>query len=210
MEPAEQLGDRAERSRRAILDAAGPIFAERGYEAASLNEIILASGLTKGGFYFHFRSKRALALAVIDDGNERWLKYIEREMRHASRAVDRLVAVPRAIARLARVGDGPAAYRRLADDLSRDPEVRDEVCGTIRTWIASAAADFAAAQEEGAVRADLDPDVLAEFVIAAFIGAQTLTEQFGDDGLERRIEAQIELLRPAVAAPSGRGEGSTA
>jgi AcrR family transcriptional regulator len=210
MEPAEQLVDRAERSRRAILDAAAPIFAERGYEAASLNEIILASGLTKGGFYFHFRSKRELALAVIDDGNERWSRFIERELAGMPNAIDRLIAVPRAVARLARRGDGPAAYRRLADDLSRDPEIRDEVCGTIRTWIDSAATDFAAAQADGSIRDDVDPAVLAEFVIAAFIGAQTLTEQFGDDDLERRIEAQIELLRPVFVRPDDRNGRSEA
>src|SRR6476660_8457809 len=45
--------DRGARSRRAILDAALPIFERDGYAAASLNQIIAASGLTKGGFYFH-------------------------------------------------------------------------------------------------------------------------------------------------------------
>ena len=59
--------DRGTRSRRAILDAAMPIFERDGYAAASLNQIIAASGLTKGGFYFHFASKQALALAVLAD-----------------------------------------------------------------------------------------------------------------------------------------------
>jgi len=201
MEPAEQLVDRAERSRRAILDAAAPIFAERGYEAASLNEIILASGLTKGGFYFHFRSKRELALAVLQDGGERWVRSLERELGDTPRAIDRLVAAPRLIARLARQGQGPAALRRLADDLTRDPDVRDEVCGAIRTWIGSAASDLAAAQAEGSIRPDLDADELAEILISAFVGAQTLTEQFGDDDLERRIEAQIAFVLPAILVP---------
>ena len=72
MAASAETMDRADRSRRAILDAAAPVFAERGYTAASLNQIIEASGLTKGGFYFHFPSKLALARAVIADQNERW------------------------------------------------------------------------------------------------------------------------------------------
>jgi AcrR family transcriptional regulator len=208
MQPAEHMGIRAGRSRRAILDAAAPIFAERGYEAASLNEIILASGLTKGGFYFHFRSKRELALAVLDDGGQRWVRSLGQELGETPRAIDRLVAAPRMIARLAREGQGPAALRRLADDLTRDPEIRDEVCGSIRTWIGSAAADIAAAQAEGSIRADLDPEVLAEILISAFVGAQTITEQFGDDDLERRIEAQIAFVLPGIVS-SGSIEGST-
>jgi AcrR family transcriptional regulator len=201
---AEHLGARAGRSRRAILDAAAPIFAERGYEAASLNEIILASGLTKGGFYFHFRSKRELALAVLQDGAERWVRLLDRELGATPTALERLVAAPRLIARLARRGEGPAALRRLADDLSRDPEVRDEVCGSIRTWIASAASDVAAAQAEGSVRGDLDPEALAEILIAAFVGAQTFTEQFGDDDLERRVEEQIAFVLPAIVTPEAK------
>jgi AcrR family transcriptional regulator len=203
-ETAEQLGARAGRSRRAILDAAAPIFAERGYEAASLNEIILASGLTKGGFYFHFRSKRELALAVLQDGGERWVRLLDRELGATPTALERLVAAPRLIARLARRGEGPAALRRLADDLTRDPEVRDEVCGSIRTWIASAASDVAAAQAEGSVRGDLDPEALAEILIAAFVGAQTFTEQFGDDDLERRVEEQIAFVLPAIVTPEAK------
>ena len=201
MQPAEVVGDRAERSRRTILEAARKIFAERGYEGASLNEIIVASGLTKGGFYFHFPSKLALAMAVLDEGNERWTRDLQRELGAAPRAIDRLVAVPRTIAKLARRGEGPASLRRLADDLSRNPEVRDEVCGGLRTWITAAAADVAAAQAEGLVRADLDPAQVAEVLIGAFIGAQTITEQFADDDLERRIEAQIALFEPALREP---------
>ena len=66
VEAAETL-DRAERSRGQILAAARAEFIERGYSAASLNRIILASGLTKGGFYFHFPSKLAVAMAVLDE-----------------------------------------------------------------------------------------------------------------------------------------------
>jgi AcrR family transcriptional regulator len=206
MQPGEEPVDRAERSRRAILDAAAPIFAERGYEGASLNEIILTSGLTKGGFYFHFRSKRELALAVLADGSERWIRSLERDLGATPRAIERLVTAPRIIARLARQGLGPAALRRLADDLARDPSVRDEVCGSIRTWIASAASDLAAAQAEGSIRADLDVDALAEVLICAFVGAQTLTEQFSDDDLERRIEDQIAFVLPAIATSDGRSD----
>ena len=59
------LSDKAQRSRQAILDAAGRLFAERGYSGASVHAIVESAGVTKGGLYFHFTSKRELALAVI-------------------------------------------------------------------------------------------------------------------------------------------------
>jgi len=55
--------DRGGETRRRILDVAAEAFAERGYAGTSLSEVLKASGVTKGGFYFHFPSKEALALA---------------------------------------------------------------------------------------------------------------------------------------------------
>ena len=49
-----------------ILDAAEPLFAERGYEGASLREIARQAGIQQPGLYNHFRSKEALYAAVLD------------------------------------------------------------------------------------------------------------------------------------------------
>ena len=51
--------------RRVIEEAAAHEFAERGYEAARLDDIAAASGVTKPMLYRHFASKRALYTAVL-------------------------------------------------------------------------------------------------------------------------------------------------
>ena len=53
--------------RERILEAAGRAFAERGFEAASLDEIAQAAGFTKGAIYSNFRTKDDLILALMDD-----------------------------------------------------------------------------------------------------------------------------------------------
>lgn len=57
---------RAELTRRQILRAAAHQFAHRPYSQVSLDDI-LAAAVTKGAMYFHFRSKYALAVALIDE-----------------------------------------------------------------------------------------------------------------------------------------------
>jgi AcrR family transcriptional regulator len=52
--------------RALILEAAGRLFGERGYEAARLDEIAAAAGVTKPIVYRHFDSKRALYLALLE------------------------------------------------------------------------------------------------------------------------------------------------
>jgi AcrR family transcriptional regulator len=200
---ASRPDDRADRSRRAILDAAAPVFTEQGYAGASLNAIIRASGLTKGGFYFHFASKLDLALALIDDANERWRRRVAAEA-SGPRAVDRFYAVPRVLVRMTAEGDGPASLRKLIDELALDPELRDRVCGSIREWIESVAEQVREVQAEGGIREDVDPQVLAEVAVGGFVGMQTISEQLGDDGFERRVEALIRVVRAAVT-PGAEG-----
>jgi len=55
-------------NKRARLKAAGlALFGEKGYEATSINDIAGRAKLAVGGFYQHFRSKRQLLLALMDE-----------------------------------------------------------------------------------------------------------------------------------------------
>lgn len=51
--------------RQAILDAALTVFAERGYEAARLDDVAARAGVAKGTLYLYFKDKEALFEALI-------------------------------------------------------------------------------------------------------------------------------------------------
>ncbi len=52
---------------RSLLVAAGlELFAERGFEITTLDEVALAAGFTKGAIYRHFPSKGAFLLALFE------------------------------------------------------------------------------------------------------------------------------------------------
>lgn len=53
--------------RRALLDAAARVFARRGIDAASLDDVAAAAGFTKGAVYSNFGSKDGLVAALVDD-----------------------------------------------------------------------------------------------------------------------------------------------
>jgi len=54
-------------NRRTILDAAGRLFRERGFEAVTVAEVMKSAGLTHGGFYGYFKSKEDLIAAALAD-----------------------------------------------------------------------------------------------------------------------------------------------
>ena len=57
---------RLEHTRSLLLDAAEEVFAEKGFMAASLDDIAAAAGYTKGAIYKHFATKEDLFLAASD------------------------------------------------------------------------------------------------------------------------------------------------
>ena len=66
----EAGGRRADTTRSRLIAAAARQFAHRAYGLVSLDDILAEAELTKGAMYFHFSSKQALALAIIDDLRE--------------------------------------------------------------------------------------------------------------------------------------------
>ncbi|MFD7132337.1 ScbR family autoregulator-binding transcription factor [Streptomyces sp. NPDC059894] len=57
--------ERAIRTRRAILEAAGAVFDEHGYTSTTIAMVLERAEVTKGALYFHFPSKESLAQAVL-------------------------------------------------------------------------------------------------------------------------------------------------
>ena len=55
---------RSEATRQRLLEAAGRVFAAKGYEGASVSDIAAAAGFTKGAFYASFSSKEEVFLEV--------------------------------------------------------------------------------------------------------------------------------------------------
>src|SRR5882762_11436594 len=78
-------------NRRRILDAAGRLFREKGFESVTVAEVMKAAGLTHGGFYGHFKSKDDLVAQsctkVLSGSANGWAQSAERRPDDAARAI---------------------------------------------------------------------------------------------------------------------------
>src|SRR3979490_2057353 len=59
--------EQSEATRAALLGAARPLFAERGYAAVATEQIVRAAGVTRGALYHHFAGKEELFAAVYEE-----------------------------------------------------------------------------------------------------------------------------------------------
>jgi AcrR family transcriptional regulator len=62
-----QRGEKSERSRRAVLDAALHLFAHQGFRGTAVREIAERAGVSIGNVYHHFPDKESLFRALIDE-----------------------------------------------------------------------------------------------------------------------------------------------
>lgn len=63
--------------RQRLLQAAAEIFAQKGYAAATVREIVAAAGVTKPVLYYYFQNKEGLYLELMEDGCHRLLVLLE-------------------------------------------------------------------------------------------------------------------------------------
>jgi AcrR family transcriptional regulator len=196
--------DRGSETRRRILEVAAEAFAERGYTGTSLSDVLKASGVTKGGFYFHFPSKEALALAALRHKQEQWTGAVMAAMLRHPRGVDQLAAMVDALCDQHEQDPACRAISRLSCELGDEhPELRPELRTQLTTWMDLVAALIRRGQDEGDIRPEVEPEVAAEVAVESFIGLETVAEVLtGRADLRRRAHDFRDLWFAAIRQPA--------
>jgi len=202
---AAPVRGRGEGTRRCILDEAALAFARTGYAGTSLNDVIAATGLTKGAFYFHFPSKEALALEVFSSKQQEWAaKAVEAAGRKES-ARDKLIEMMHATCDLHETDPAARAVARLCWELGEDPELAPQMKPFLTNWFDILEDLLRAAQKEGDVRKDVDARAVAEVCVASFIGISDVSHLLsGNMDLRQRAEQLMDLILPTIRVQNNR------
>lgn len=202
--------ERGDQTRRHILDVAAALFAEKGYAGSSFTDLVQASGLTKGAFYFHFPSKEALALAAFADQQERWVEVVSMVADPSMRAVDRLAAMLQAACDFYEKEVAARCVSRLCFELGENPRLRPTLIPFLSIWEELIASIVRRGQMEGDIRGDIDSGAVARVSVAAWIGMSDVATLVSDgadfpDRAEEFLEILMLGLRPVVAGETRGG-----
>jgi AcrR family transcriptional regulator len=183
--------------RTRILDAAAQVFADRGYEPATLDEIAEAAGISKPVIYDHFSSKKELHVSLIESHGQALIEFMAERVGQAKTPADALAAGLGAL--LEFVERDPYAWRLIFQDpAAADAEIVEaHRQGQMRTT--AAISGFAAAQpfealENDPVDRDVALELVAQMIKMAGAGVVTWWYEHREVGREQLLEVMMNTL----------------
>ena len=168
---------RADTTRQRLVAAASRQFAHRPYSMVSLDDILVEAGLTKGAMYFHFPSKQALALAIVDDLAETSRAAVTELLARKMSGLETLIDLVyfRAVQDTQQRG-GPSR-RPTARYLGQHPDNTTLLPSALwQSWIEFVATLIQKAVTEGDVVDHHDPEDIAKMLVALWVGIRRISD----------------------------------
>jgi TetR/AcrR family transcriptional regulator, transcriptional repressor for nem operon len=190
---------RDQRNRDKILDAAADLFHRRGFQPTSLDEILGESGVCRSNFYYHFRSKDDLGLAVLARREDRFdaevLAVLHDETMSARERIERLFAMmEESLTPDACLNGCP--FGNLAAELNGiHPEFRVRLSAFFRKWEQAIEQCLREGIARGEFGCDLNAYRVATALVSQIEGAMLLMKAHGSgDPLEAGAHVMLNLL----------------
>jgi TetR/AcrR family transcriptional regulator, transcriptional repressor for nem operon len=192
---------KGESTRQRIIEQAAPLFNQRGFEGCSMQDVLEATGLEKGGVYRHFESKEELAAEVFRyawgravkmrwEGLDKVEGSVEKLRYFVRRFVDTTGPIPGGCPLMntaIEADDGNALLRGLVHAGIKD--WKRKLCGIVEKGI-----------EAGEIRGEVVPRQIANSVIAALEGALMISRMEGNRIAVRDAAVTLELMLDGIAA----------
>ncbi len=160
-----------EERRQELIQAAQELFMQQGYEKTMVGDIVRRVGVAQGLFYYYFRSKQDIFLAVINQYTEERIGELAVSLRDTSiPMLDRVRNLLHVL----------MAFLREMDVMY--PKNRGEMASEMSAITASHVSDMIEPMitellSEGAAQGLLSapyPDLLGRFIISGFVGVQNM------------------------------------
>ncbi|MGM0554790.1 MAG: TetR/AcrR family transcriptional regulator [Myxococcota bacterium] len=202
-----------EEKQQAILRAAAEEFAQKGFEGASINQIIDSAGISKGSMYYYFEDKADLYATTVRESIEQLVEqsggfdvdaleaetFWEQLLDYSRRSLPQLEKNPVFI-QLAQT-----YFEEL--DSGEHPDVLEPIEEYSVNWTARF---IERGQELGVIREDLPVEYLAGMINAVGQAGDRIAlqvmEDKGSEAAKKLVEEEIEMMR-RMLVPNFRKEG---
>lgn len=180
--PAKKAPRDPERTRTHLLETAFAEIYRGGFQGTGLDRILERAKVTKGALYHHFGSKEELGYAIVDEvikniTVQKWLV----PLAGSDRPLDALIGAIQATSLAPEHIAGGCPLNNLAQEMSPvDEGFRERVARVFKLWVEAVSGALERARKLGHIRAGINIDETAMFVIAAYEGYMSLAKNAQD------------------------------
>ena len=194
---------KAEQTRQYIVEKAAVLFNLKGFAGTSMEDILKATGLSKGGVYGNFQSKEEIALQAFDFAVELVSRKVNERTRVIDNTLDKLKAVvyfyKERILNPPVEGGCPIQNTAIDADDSNETLLR-RVIEVLDEWQSRIANTIEKGKQRGEVRPDADACAFAMQFIGTLEGGIMLARLYKDihyfDAMAQQLLRLIEELKP--------------
>jgi TetR/AcrR family transcriptional regulator, transcriptional repressor for nem operon len=182
------------RTRALILARAAGLFGTRGVAGTSMSDLMVATGLQKGGIYRHFDGKEALALEALDHATARVAERFAAALEGRVHAADRLRAVIGVFGRYLEdppVAGGCPILNAAVEADDAIPALRERAAAAMDGMRRLVLRNLRDGIARGELRAEIDAEEAATVILATMEGAVVLARLSGEPAHLERATAWL-------------------
>ena len=200
---------RTESDRTRAIEAASELFRTRGYERASIDDVVKATGFNRYALYQEFGGKRELLIAALDQFHADTLADLDQRLAEpgarAMRALQEFFDSPLEVDDDESCAAGSLMCQVAVEVAPKDPELHRHLLmmlGEKRRVVINA---LSRARREGDLRRDIEPEAAAALIMCAMFGtvAQTYAG-FPRSGITDGLAAVFHVLSATPSADVSR------
>lgn len=165
---------KSERTRQFIVEKTAPVFNAKGYAGTSINDLMNATGLSKGSIYGNFENKDEVALAAFDYNFGKITAYLKSKISTTGNAVDRLLVYPQTFRNFLALPFLQAGCPLLNTSTEADdthPLLREKAVNALISWKKSIENQVKRGIERKEIKPDINPAEVAVILISMVEGA---------------------------------------
>jgi TetR/AcrR family transcriptional regulator, transcriptional repressor for nem operon len=187
-----------DKTRTQILRAACHEFAAKAYSSVSLDDIVAAAQVTKGAMYFHFRSKHALAEAIMDERSALTRASIVDITSRKLSGLETIIDIVYVVGAQDYTTEVGRAGLNLMDSVGRIEGVQAK---RLDEWVKGMSQAVGRAIAEGDIVEGSDPEDVARLIISVYTGTRLTTELNNAEQFLRNMEKNWTFILPGFTAP---------
>jgi AcrR family transcriptional regulator len=191
---------RSEETRVLILSAASDLFSRQGYNATGVSEICAAARVSKGAFYYHFPTKQALFLELLNLWLVSFDQGLEQLRGESKNVVDALYAMASMAGNVLQSSESNRSILiEFWMQAYRDPAIWQAAIAPYQRYVQFFSQLFQQGIEEGTLER-IEPDSAARVIVGAGLGI-LLQALFDKQGLDwdGEIQQSVEYLLNGIA-----------